>query len=222
VDSTEITRARDAFPVLRALSPEGFDLLARAGRLTAFTAGQELLRAGDHCDAIALVLAGEIRVHKTSETGRDLTLYRLFPGQTCVLTANCMLSKTAFPACATVTEDTSALLVSHQTFDHLFAAEERWRDFIFQATSQRLTDLLELIDEVLFTDLPARLADALLTQQQAGEVHLTHEQIAAEVGSSREAVSRILKGWEKRGMVTLARGKVAIRANGPLTDLRGQ
>jgi CRP/FNR family transcriptional regulator len=177
------------------------------------------MRPSDECHQIPLVVSGELRVFKISESGRELTLYRIHPGHTCVLTALSILAGVPFTVHAVATKPTAALLLPRRTFNWLYYNQPVWHRYILEVLSTRVSDLLALIDSVIFTGLPARLADTLLTNQESGVVQATHEQLAAEVGSSREVVSRLLKSWEQQGTVSLSRGSITITSRMGLVDL---
>jgi CRP/FNR family transcriptional regulator len=194
------------------LDPAGVALLDQVGATQTFAPGQAIMQPGDDPHQIAFVIAGQLRVHKISASGRDLTLYRMEPGQACVLTALSMLTGMPFTAHVTASEPTTIVSVPRRAFDRLYADQPAWRRYVLSLLSDRVGELLELIDAVLFTDLPTRLADVLVTQQHARVVHATHEQLAAEIGSSREVVSRVLKAWENQGTVSLSRGQVTIQS----------
>ncbi len=207
-----LTAADEVRPLslLVELDDEARHLLDRSAQLLQVGAGKVVMQPGDPCHQIPFVLTGELRVHRTSASGRDLTLYRILPGESCSLTALRILSGLPFSAHVTTSEDTTLLSVPSRVFTQLYDDQPAWRGYFLRLLSYRVGDLMELIDGVLFTDLPTRLADVLLTRQESGVVRATHEQLAAEIGSSREVVSRALKAWERQGTVALSRGQVAI------------
>ena len=207
------------FPFLHELDSGAREVIQEYGRRVMFNPGHVIMRPGDQCHQIPLVVAGEIRVFKISESGRELTLYRIHPGHTCVLTALSMLAGLPFTVHAVVTKPTAALLLPRRIFSSLYDTQPVWHRYILEVLSARVSDLLALIDGVIFTGLPARLVDALLTSQESGVVQTTHEQLAAEVGSSREAVSRLLKSWEQQGALSLSRGSIAITSRTGLMNL---
>lgn len=201
---------RDAFPAVRALSAaELGGVVADSTRILA-PAGTVVLRPGDPCETFLLVLGGDVRVHAVSASGRDITLYHVERGEMCALAALSAHTGQAFPAFAEVTSDADVLAVPARVVSRRLDAEEDWRRFAFRATWERFDSLLTLIDDVVFSDVPARLADVMLTQQADGVVRATHERLASEIGSSREVVSRTLKLWERQGIVTLGRGRIHV------------
>ncbi|MEI7643324.1 MAG: Crp/Fnr family transcriptional regulator [Chloroflexales bacterium] len=177
-----------------------------------FPAAATIFEEGDLCRAFAILAAGRVRVFKIGETGREITLYRFARGESCILTASCILSERQFPAIATVEEPAEAFVVSHTTFQGWVDAFPPWRSYVFQLLSQRLATVMAVVDEVAFRRMDVRIAELLLSRPaSAGAVlTLTHQQIAAELGSSREVISRILADFAAGGLVQVARGSVTI------------
>jgi CRP/FNR family transcriptional regulator len=164
---------------------------------------------------MALLLSGSVRVYKIGESGREITLYRLGPGRSCILTASCIVNDLAFPAHAMVEENVEALVVPAPVFQDWVSRHEVWRKYVFALASQRLANVIMLIEEVAFGRMDKRLADYLSAAATAAEgdppvLKTTHEAIAADLGSSREVVSRLLKDLEVRGVVKLARGTITV------------
>ena len=152
---------------------------------------------GDQAEAIALLLSGVVRVYKIGENGREITLYRFGNGESCILTANVILSRQTFPAIATVERDAEAVMIPAGAFRQWIGRYDLWRDFIFGLLSQRLASVIATVDEVAFRRMDVRVAAFLLARSQdGGQVHITHQQIAAELGSSREVISRLLESLE--------------------------
>ncbi len=168
---------------------------------------------GEACTRIGLVGEGDIRVYKAGESGREITLYHVRRGETCILTASCILADVSYPATACVEKTTQAIVFPAHVFRRWVAGREIVREFVFDALARRMADVMSLIDEISFRKMDARLADFLLARF-AGEgrpvkvLHLTHEQIAVELGSAREVVSRLLKEFERQQAIKLARGRV--------------
>lgn len=174
-------------------------------------AGKDVFVEGDRADAIALLMSGEVRVYKIGETGREITLYRFGFGGSCVLTANAILSQQSFPAIATVVHDAEAILIPAETFRKWVNRYELWREFVFELMSQRLLSVMEIVDEVAFRRLDTRVAAFLLARARLqNPIRITHQEIAAELGSSREVISRMLEEFGKQGLIRVARGVVEV------------
>lgn len=215
--TSPLDAARDAFPFLAHLSDgtrEAFETAARAIHLPA---GAAICLEGDRCQALPLVLSGEARVYRTSPAGRALTLYRIEPGESCILTASCLLSDRPFPAFAETETEVEALLVPADLFVRSFAEAAPLREHVFGLLVRRLADVIELVDAVAFQRVDERLAGYLLDHStEAGRVARTHEALAEALATSREVVSRTLKEFERDGLVTLARGVVTVLDAGGL------
>ncbi len=174
--------------------------------------GEILVRAGTECVYLPLVLRGTLRIFKNSETGRELTLYRIEEGESCVLTATCILNGGSFPAIAVAEGETEVLLVPSRLLTRLVEQSPQWRAFVFGLYARRLEGVLALVEEVAFQHMDARLASLLLrrAEERDGTVSMTHARIASELGTSREVVTRILKDFEAGGLIVTRRGGIGI------------
>jgi CRP/FNR family transcriptional regulator, anaerobic regulatory protein len=174
-------------------------------------AGKDVFVEGDRVHAIALLVSGVVRVYQIGETGREITLYRFGLGQSCILTANAILNQQTFPAIATVEQDAEAAMVPADAFREWVRRHDLWRTFVFDLLSQRLTSVMAIVEEVAFHRMDTRLAAFLLERSRtAGPLRLTHQEIAAELGSAREVVSRILEDFAAQGLIRASRGLVEV------------
>jgi CRP/FNR family transcriptional regulator len=211
LNKDEFRRISNTFPLLRQAEPQLIQDFQQAASFTRIPAGKDVFLEGERVDAIALLISGVVRVYKIGETGRQITLYRFGNGQSCILTANAILNQKTFPAIATVEREAEVVLVPADAFRRWVSKYDLWRDFVFDILSQRLSSVMELIEEVAFRRMDNRVASLLLTHQgMQSVVHLTHQEIAAELGSSREVVSRILEDLGGRGLIRIGRGEVEI------------
>ncbi len=182
-------------------------------------AGRDVFAEGDAVDSIALLISGVVRVYKISETGREITLYRFGLGESCVLTANAILSRKTFPAIATVEEDAEALIIPADAFRKWVNRYDIWRDFVFDLLSDRLSTIMTVIDEVVFQRMDRRVALWLLNQAETqNPILVTHQMIAADLGSSREVISRILEDFSRAGIIESGRGAIEILEKGILKE----
>lgn len=211
LDVEQYTRFARHFPQIVAdwALVERLGQAASAARLER---GQTICHQGQDCSHLALLTSGSARVFKLAESGREITLYRVEPGECCILTASCMLSEHPFPANAAVETDLEAVLVPATGVIDWMAESQVWRQFLWSLLAARLGDVIGLIEEVAFRRMDERLADYLFnqTRQQGAVLEATHNQIAADLGTSREVVSRLLKDLEQRGIVRLSRGRVHV------------
>lgn len=173
--------------------------------------GQSICREGVGCAHLPLVLSGIARVYKLGASGREITLYRIEPGDSCVLTASCILSGRHFPAFATAETAMEALAVPARTVLEWLESCGDWRAYVFGLVAQRLADVIDVVEGVAFGRMDQRVADYLLRMMGPEQtVIATHQQIAFDLGSSREVVSRLLKDFEQSGLVAIARGRVRL------------
>jgi CRP/FNR family transcriptional regulator len=201
----------DALPILRAADPALVREFMQKAFLARIPAGRDVFVADNQVDAIALLLSGRVRVYKIGGTGREITLYRFGHGESCILTANAILSHQTFPAIATVEQEAEAALIPADDFRDWVNRYDLWRGFVFDLLSQRLSGVLEIVDEVVFRRMDTRLAALLLNRSRfQNPVRITHQEIAAELGSSREVISRILEDFASQGLIQSRRGIIEI------------
>lgn len=211
ISQEQYDRIARSLSVLQRADPA----LAREFQQTAFFAripsGKDVFVEGDRADAIALLISGVVRVYKIGETGREITLYRFGIGESCILTANAILSQQSFPAIATVEQDAEAVMIPADAFRDWVRRYDLWRGFVFDLLSHRLSSVMALVDEVAFRRVDTRVASLLLQRSRSeNPIRITHQEIAAELGSSREVISRILEGFVSEGMIRSTRGVVEI------------
>ena len=198
------------FPVFKNSSDELLKELLAFARHQSVPAGREIYAEGDACEAIAFIISGEIRVYKTGQTGREITLYEIGPGETCILNASCILSRRSYPANAVAISDVALLLVPSSDFRRLVDEREEMRNFVFALLSRRLVDVMELVEEVAFGRMDERLFDYLIEKAENGKLDTTHQKIANDLGTSREVVSRLLKDLERKHQVKLSRNSISL------------
>lgn len=214
-------------PASRARLLRAFPFLADGGAafqqtfwdsvaLVQLPAGRTIGSQGGACAHLALVLSGTARVYRLGENGREITLYRIRQGESCVLTASCMLRRGEFPAFAQCETAVEAVLVRQGEVERWLSDHPAWRAFVFGLVSDRLQEVIALLDAVVFGRLDRRLAMLLgtLLDRDGAQIAVTHQSLAAELGTSREVVSRLLSGMEDAGIVATGRG--AIRVVDPL------
>lgn len=198
------------FPALRRVPKERVtDILSRASFIS-FPAGKLIYSEGDACSSIAFLMAGEIRVYKAAEGGREITLYEIGRGETCILNASCILAKMPYPANAVAVKEGGMLLVPADIFRRLMDADEGMRDFVFEIMSRRLATMMILIEEVAFGRMDIRLKEYLSEKAGHAVLRTTHQKIADDLGTSREVVSRLLKDLERKGSVALSRNEITL------------
>lgn len=202
---------RERFPALT--EPALLDAIAASGQRVQVPAGHTICDVGQTCSHLALVFNGSARIYQLAETGREITLYRVGPGECCILTAACIMSRQGFPAIASAEQKIDALLIPATQVDEWMGCYAQWRRFVWTLMSDRLSSVLCLLEEVTFHRVDQRIISYLLRQTEARRdacLNVTHQVIADDVGTSREVVSRILKDLEQRGLLSLARGQLRV------------
>ncbi|HSB88592.1 MAG TPA: Crp/Fnr family transcriptional regulator [Anaerolineales bacterium] len=211
IDSADLPRVLPALPFLRGADPHLLQDFQQTAYLARIPAGKDVFVEGDRVHAIALLVSGVVRVYQIGETGREITLYRFGLGQSCILTANAILNHQTFPAIATVEQDAEAVMVPADAFREWVRRYDLWRSFLFDLLSQRLVSVMAVVEEVAFRRMDARLAAFLLERSRlAGPLRLTHQEVAAELGSAREVVSRILEDFAAQGLIRVSRGLIEV------------
>lgn len=204
-DST-LELACKLYPELAGVSPPVTSLPAQCGPVSV-PAGTVLFNEGSPCMGFPLVLEGEVKVSRLSQDGRSLELYRVVPGELCLISSACLFRQHALSAHGCATRDTQLLLIPPHIFQQ-WMESLAFRNEVLGLFAERMSDFTALVDAVAFHRLDVRLADALLGQ---GEVlHVTHQALADRLGTVREIVTRLLKRFEQDGWVELAREQIRI------------
>jgi len=204
-------RVARALPFLQQADMQMVHEFQKAAFFTKIPAGKDVFIEGDRADAIALLISGVVRVYKIGETGREITLYRFGLGESCILTANAILSQKSFPAIATVEEDAEAVMIPADAFRDWIKRYDLWREFVFDLLSDRLSTVMAVVDEVVFQRMDRRVSSWLMDRfSSENPIHVTHQEIAADLGSSREVISRILEDFSREGLIKPGRGAIEI------------
>jgi len=181
--------------------------------------GHTVFRRGDACRNYLIVVSGGVRVQALSSGGRDIVLYRVANGQSCVITTSCLISQEAYPADGITESATDMLFLSQDVFNETLGRSESFRKFVFTSQGRRLSDLIQRIEDVALGRIDARLAKHLVDrcENEPGMITATHQQLAGELGTAREVVSRHLKVFEKHEWIVVHRGSVEILQPGALS-----
>lgn len=211
------------FPGLLLLPGGVRDRLVRSSKVVQLPEGSRIFGPGQAPESFLLLLEGTVRVQQVSDSGREIVLYRVSAGESCALTTACLMGYQDYQAEGIAETDVRAVAVSRSAFDDLIAASPEFRRFVFTAFSQRVTNLFRVIEEVAFSRIDARLAQRLLTLSDANDrVEATHQQLASELGSAREVISRQLTDFQRRQYIKLQRGAVEISDRPALLKLAAQ
>jgi CRP/FNR family transcriptional regulator len=201
----------DILPFFAGLDAETRQRVVGEARRITLPAGAHVFEPGQSAKAFLIVEAGIVRVQLTAQNGREIVLYRVAPGDSCVLTTSCLLDSDAYAAAAICETEVRAIALPRAAFRRLLDAEPAFRDAVLAAYAGRVADLILTIEETRLHRVDARLAALLAERALGGRVTATHQDLATELGTAREVVSRTLKRFERSGAVTLGRGQVEIR-----------
>jgi CRP/FNR family transcriptional regulator len=182
--------------------------------------GHKVFTAGQACSGFMVVAAGSVKVSTVTESGRELLLYRVGPRETCVLTTACLLAASDYDAEGITEADTDAVVIPKPLFEDLLAGSAGFRHFVFSSYGDRLRDLIALVQEVSQRHVDRRLA-RFLVERAGGPIAMTHQEIATELGTAREVVSRLLKHFEAESLVRLERRQIVVADSGRLSRLSG-
>lgn len=197
-------------PAIAGIGQPVLERLLDGARIVRLNRGRFVFHAGDACEAFLVLLRGEVRVQLTSSGGREVTLYRISPGGSCILTTSCLLSDERYPAEAVAEAETEALAIPSPGFQWALEHSKPFRGFVFDSFSHRLSRVIRRIEEIAFTSIDTRLATVLLELDRKGIDDITHQALAVEIGTAREVISRHLKRFEAERLVHLERGKVTV------------
>jgi len=208
IDQTTQALALHHYPVLRELSSGTLDALMASATSMAVPAGAMMFDEGQACMGFALLLSGSARVVKAAPNGRELHLYDVLPGETCILTSSCLLGKATYQARCTVLKPAQLVVLPPATFQLLFSASEAFREHMFSRYAERVSELLQLVSAVAFQKLDQRLASWLAARPSP--IRVTHQALADDLGSLREIISRLLKNFADQGWVRLGREQIEV------------
>ena len=208
MNPTERGRLLRTYPVLQELPAPLLKKVDATATPVHASAGQRLFSDVNPCTFYPLLIEGTIRASKISPEGHEILLYRLNPGESCVITVMTLLGEVPYPAIGTAETELALLAVPRSVFLEAVLESPPFRVFVFNAVSQRIAHLLALVDDVAFRRVDQRLASRLLLQRQADAT--THQMLADELGTSREVVSRILETFQHAGMIRLGRKRIEI------------
>ena len=198
----------ESFPVFVGLPAERLEAVLAEAQAVHATRGSILFDARQPCRGFPLLLEGSVRVTKNAPSGREILLYRVEPGQGCILSGGCLLGHSDYTARGIAEQDVTLLSIPPAPFQELMLQVEPFRRFVFGMYGERLAEVMELVEEVAFRRLDERLAQLLI--HRGPVIEATHQKLADELGSVREIVSRLLRSFEERGWVKLERERITL------------
>jgi len=208
-DSNRMSALLRVFPVLRELDADLQNRLTHSLQWMSVPSGGSLFATGERCRAFPLLLSGEIQVVRSTPDGHEIELYRIVPGESCIVSTSCLLGEATYPARAQALQDVMLASLPQDLFDTLIAIHPPFRHYVFGLLAERMALMIQRVEEVAFRSLTRRIASLLLTSSE-DHLHTTHEKLAAKIGASREAVSRVLKKMEGTGCISLHRGCIVV------------
>ena len=203
---------RQALPNLT--DPKLLDRLLEKGQFLNFESGKTLMEPGQFIKAVPLVLEGSIKIMRVDEDGKELFLYYLEPGETCALSLTCCSASKPSEIKAVIEEKATLLFIPIQVHEQLTDEFKQWKDFVSTTYQHRFQEMLTVLDAVAFKRMDERLMNYIVTkmkQLKTNELHTTHQEVANELGTAREVISRLLKQLEKKKWIELGRNVIYIR-----------
>lgn len=197
----------ELYPVLAELPADLRQRVEAQAQALTVPTGTVLFDERQPCQGFPFVIRGGIRVVKPAANGRELPLYRVLPGESCIISSSCLLGHADYNARGVTDAESTLVLLPRGLFDELLG-QTAFRNFVFHLFAERIAELMQLVEEVAFRKLDQRLANLLLGKGRL--LHATHQQLADELGSVREMISRLLKGFAEQGLVRLSREQVEI------------
>ena len=211
MNEIKINNWRQILPVLEKSADQLTRDLLDTSRVISLPQNSTVFRQGDSCENYLIVLHGTVKVFTRAENGREILLYRLNAGDSCVLTTSCLFGNKNYPAEGQTETETTALAIPVKQFNKVLQQSSTFREMVFSAFASHLSELITLVEEVAFGKLDVRLAKHLLNQCDANNfLTSTHQNIATELGSAHEVISRLLKELESKGHITTGRGCIKI------------
>ena len=201
------------FPLFQKLSPEDQDRLLQHATMRKVKQGTLIHRGGEDCMGLLVVKSGQLRAYMTSEDGREITLYRLFERDICLFTASCIMNSIQFDIMIATEKDSEFYIIPPSFYKQLMERNVAVANYTNEIMSSRFTDVMWLMEQVMWKSFDKRLAAFLLEEsviENTRQLKITHEKIAAHLGTAREVVTRMLKYFQTEGAVLLTRGSIEI------------
>lgn len=210
-------------PFWTSLTEQEKEILSKSAVIRRYEKGSFIHSSDRDCLGMLFILSGEIRTYILSDEGREITLFRLYPNDLCVLSASCVISQISFDTQMTARQDTEVLIIPPNITALLKEQNISVRCFLYEQATERFSEVMWAMQQILFKGLDQRLAAFLVEECErtnSNTVRMTHEQIARNISSAREAVARMLKQFTQDGLVELKRGEIIIKDTDGLKRLR--
>lgn len=200
-------------PVWNKLDKSQQDILIKSAVSRKFKKGELLHNGSADCTGLILVISGQLRAFTVSDDGREITMYRLFNRDICLFSASCIMNSIQFDITITAEKDTDVLLIPSDTYKNIMEVSAPLANYTNEVMASRFSEVMWLIDQVMWKSFDKRLADFLLTEaniEDTNKLKITHEIIGNHLGSPREVVTRMLKYFVNEGFISLSRGTIEI------------
>jgi len=208
---TEHQLVKSRFPIIH--NDDLLNKIEQYGVFKEVKAGEVMMEYGQFIKSVPLILNGCIKIMRQDEEGRELFLYYLYPGETCAMSLTCCMANQKSEIRAIAEEDSEFIAIPIQYLDQWMNEYVDWKNMVMQTYSNRFRDLLNTIDNIAFRNMDERLEEYLFSKTQATQskiINATHQEIATELGTSREVISRLLKQMEKKNKIVLGRNKIEV------------
>ena len=199
------------YPFLKMLDEEALAIIERNLVQKKVQAGELLINGEEACWGFSFIKSGVLRVYRLNDEGREVTLYRLRKGDSCFMTVICALTQNNTHAYVRVEEDSELVILPMLLFEKYLMNHPVYLQFVFKNLYEKFLSVIQVVENVTFNSIEQRVIDYLQQLSRGGLLYRTHEQIAFDIGSTREVVSRTLKSLERKGKVKLERGKILIK-----------
>ncbi len=215
-DLKPLNRSKEIFssyPALAEIEHPSWDKAIQYSDMIDLPSNQVVYDGHNRCNTFVLLLKGTLRVYHIAPDGREITLYRVTPGDLCVLSLTSLLNNRYYNVLAKTETATTALCISEKSFREVMGQSEQFRDFVLSTLSERLCDLMFLVQDTVFQTLQVRLACVLVRMfalATGTKVSTTHQSLAQELGTTREVISRILKDFEHKETIKISRGHIEV------------
>ncbi len=210
---TKMESVLERLPFWKLLTDSEKELVQQNAVIRLYKKGTRVYSSERECLGMLFVMQGEMRTYLLSEEGREVTLFRIYPNDLCVLSASCVISQISFDTQMSAQKDTEALIIPPNIVLFLKEKNLSVRCFLYELATKRFSDVMWAMQQILFKRLDQRLALFLMQESQrlgTDTIHMTHEQIAQQISSAREAVARMLKQFSEDGLVELKRGAIRL------------
>lgn len=210
---TKMESVLERLPFWKLLTDSEKELVQQNAVIRLYKKGTRVYSSERECLGMLFVMQGEMRTYLLSEEGREVTLFRIYPNDLCVLSASCVISQISFDTQMSAQKNTEALMIPPNIVLLLKEKNLSVRCFLYELATKRFSDVMWAMQQILFKRLDQRLALFLMQESQrlgTDTIHMTHEQIAQQISSAREAVARMLKQFSEDGLVELKRGAIRL------------